>query len=158
MRKPGKIAIIGLGYVGLPLAVEFGKQYPTLGFDVKAARVAALQAGNDETGEVAPEELAAARARTLAGMVAGQAPGWTRPIRVWIGGCSAGSEASAGERRTASPRAAGAVRVFMVEGAGGPPAPPSMCGPAGTKSDPRQSTPGARRSLLEAGRSGGAAR
>ncbi len=62
MRKPGKIAIIGLGYVGLPLAVEFGKQYPTLGFDVKAARVAALQAGNDETGEVAPEELAAARA------------------------------------------------------------------------------------------------
>ena len=62
MRKPGKIAIIGLGYVGLPLAVEFGKQYPTLGFDVKAARVAALQVGNDETGEVAPEELAAARA------------------------------------------------------------------------------------------------
>ncbi len=61
MRKPKQIAIIGLGYVGLPLAVEFGKQYPTLGFDVKPARVAALQAGNDETGEVSPEGLAAAR-------------------------------------------------------------------------------------------------
>jgi UDP-N-acetyl-D-galactosamine dehydrogenase len=61
MRKPKQIAIIGLGYVGLPLAVEFGKQYPTIGFDVKPARVAALQAGNDETGEVSPEELAAAR-------------------------------------------------------------------------------------------------
>ncbi len=61
MRKPKQIAIIGLGYVGLPLAVEFGKQYPTLGFDVKEARVAALRAGNDATGEVAPEELTAAR-------------------------------------------------------------------------------------------------
>ena len=61
MRKPKQIAIIGLGYVGLPLAVEFGKQYPTLGFDVKEARVAALREGNDATGEVAPEELAAAR-------------------------------------------------------------------------------------------------
>ena len=60
MRKPKKIAIIGLGYVGLPLAVEFGKQYPTLGFDVKEDRVAALQAGHDATGEVAPEDLAAA--------------------------------------------------------------------------------------------------
>jgi len=61
MRKPKQIAIIGLGYVGLPLAVEFGKQYPTIGFDVKPARVAALQAGHDETGEVSGEELAAAR-------------------------------------------------------------------------------------------------
>ena len=61
MRKPKQIAIIGLGYVGLPLAVEFGKQYPTLGFDVKEARVAALREGNDATGEVSPEELAAAR-------------------------------------------------------------------------------------------------
>ena len=61
MRKPKQIAIIGLGYVGLPLAVEFGKHYPTLGFDVKEARVAALRGGDDATGEVAPEALAAAR-------------------------------------------------------------------------------------------------
>ena len=60
MRTPRQIAIIGLGYVGLPLAVEFGKRYPTIGFDLKAARVAALRAGCDETGEVEPEGLAAA--------------------------------------------------------------------------------------------------
>lgn len=39
------IAIIGLGYVGLPLAVEFGKQRPVLGFDINPARIAELQAG-----------------------------------------------------------------------------------------------------------------
>ena len=59
MRKPKQIAIIGLGYVGLPLAVEFGKHYPTLGFDVKEARVAALRGGDDATGEVAPEAMGA---------------------------------------------------------------------------------------------------
>jgi len=51
------IAIIGLGYVGLPLAVEFGKRYPTVGFDVKAERIAELQAGRDSTLEVEPELL-----------------------------------------------------------------------------------------------------
>ena len=35
-----RVAVIGLGYVGLPLAVEFGKRYPTVGFDIKAARIA----------------------------------------------------------------------------------------------------------------------
>ncbi|WP_158963680.1 Vi polysaccharide biosynthesis UDP-N-acetylglucosamine C-6 dehydrogenase TviB [Chachezhania sediminis] len=55
------IAVIGLGYVGLPLAVEFGKIRPVLGFDIKAPRIAALQAGHDETREVEPEDLAAAR-------------------------------------------------------------------------------------------------
>ena len=53
-----KIAIIGLGYVGLPLAVEFGKKYPTLGFDVNTKRVAELQQGHDFTLEVSAEELA----------------------------------------------------------------------------------------------------
>jgi len=53
-----KIAVIGLGYVGLPLAVEFGKQRPVLGFDINAARIAELQAGRDSTLEVAPDELA----------------------------------------------------------------------------------------------------
>jgi UDP-N-acetyl-D-glucosamine/UDP-N-acetyl-D-galactosamine dehydrogenase len=56
-----KIAVIGLGYVGLPLAVEFGKQRPVLGFDINAARIAELQAGRDSTLEVAPEELKTAQ-------------------------------------------------------------------------------------------------
>lgn len=46
------IAVIGLGYVGLPLAVEFGKQYDTIGFDISGARVAELVQGVDRTGEV----------------------------------------------------------------------------------------------------------
>jgi UDP-N-acetyl-D-galactosamine dehydrogenase len=49
-----------LGYVGLPLAVEFGRHYPTLGFDINAARVAALGRGRDATLEVSREELKAA--------------------------------------------------------------------------------------------------
>ena len=55
------IAIIGLGYVGLPLAVEFGKHRPVIGFDIKPDRIAALRAGLDHTREVPPEELAEAR-------------------------------------------------------------------------------------------------
>jgi UDP-N-acetyl-D-galactosamine dehydrogenase len=58
--EEARIAIIGLGYVGLPLAVEFGKHYSTTGFDINAARVDALRAGRDTTLEVEPEELAAA--------------------------------------------------------------------------------------------------
>ncbi len=52
-----KIALIGLGYVGLPLAVEFGKQRPVLGFDINVARIAELKAGQDSTLEVTPEDL-----------------------------------------------------------------------------------------------------
>ena len=54
------IAIIGLGYVGLPLAVEFGKKYPVIGFDIKQARIDELKAGRDSTREVEPAELAEA--------------------------------------------------------------------------------------------------
>ncbi len=54
------IAIIGLGYVGLPLAVEFGKQRPVLGFDIASARIAELQAGRDHTLECSSEDLATA--------------------------------------------------------------------------------------------------
>jgi UDP-N-acetyl-D-glucosamine/UDP-N-acetyl-D-galactosamine dehydrogenase len=54
-----RIGIIGLGYVGLPLAVEFGRQWPTLGFDVNAKRIAELRDGHDHTREVEPEELRA---------------------------------------------------------------------------------------------------
>lgn len=55
-----KIAIIGLGYVGLPLAVEFGKQRPVTGFDINAGRIAELQSGHDHTLESSPEELKSA--------------------------------------------------------------------------------------------------
>jgi len=55
-----KIAIIGLGYVGLPLAVEFGKARLTLGFDINASRIEELQAGKDKTLEVGEEDLAGA--------------------------------------------------------------------------------------------------
>ena len=55
------IAVIGLGYVGLPLAVEFGKQRPVIGFDINTQRIEALQAGQDHTREVKFEELAEAQ-------------------------------------------------------------------------------------------------
>lgn len=55
-----RIAIVGLGYVGLPLAVEFGKRYPTIGYDIRAGRIAELRAGRDSTLEVEPELLAQA--------------------------------------------------------------------------------------------------
>ena len=55
-----KIGIIGLGYVGLPLAVEFGKKYPTLGFDINTQRIAELQTGHDKTLETSPQELSSA--------------------------------------------------------------------------------------------------
>ncbi len=53
------IAVIGLGYVGFPLAVEFGKLYPTLGFDIDQGRIAELQRGFDRTQEVSEAQLAA---------------------------------------------------------------------------------------------------
>ena len=59
--KTTKIGIIGLGYVGLPLAVEFGKQYPTIGLDLKEERVRELASGEDSTREVTGDELAEAK-------------------------------------------------------------------------------------------------
>ncbi|MCC7220127.1 MAG: Vi polysaccharide biosynthesis UDP-N-acetylglucosamine C-6 dehydrogenase TviB [Candidatus Contendobacter sp.] len=52
-----QIGVVGLGYVGLPLAVEFGKHFPTLGLDINAARIRELQAGTDSTLEVATNDL-----------------------------------------------------------------------------------------------------
>src|SRR6204780_925359 len=56
-----KIAVIGLGYVGLPLAVEFGKKYHTVGFDNNPARIKQLKAGHDATLEATSAELKATR-------------------------------------------------------------------------------------------------
>jgi len=55
-----KIAVLGLGYVGLPLAVEFGKYYQTVGFDINESRVTQLNHGVDSTLEVENNELAEA--------------------------------------------------------------------------------------------------
>lgn len=59
------LAVIGLGYVGLPLAVEFGKHRPVIGFDIKPDRILELSAGHDKTREVQPEELASSSFLTL---------------------------------------------------------------------------------------------
>ncbi len=55
-----RIGVVGLGYVGLPLAVEFGKHFDTTGFDVKAGRIAELKAGRDSTLEVSKQDLKSA--------------------------------------------------------------------------------------------------
>ena len=56
-----KIAVVGLGYVGLPVAVAFGQTHPVVGFDIKDRRIAELKAGQDSTGEVSEADLARAR-------------------------------------------------------------------------------------------------
>jgi len=55
-----KVAVVGLGYVGLPLAVEFSKHRPVVGFDINNARISALREGRDVTLEISDAELAAA--------------------------------------------------------------------------------------------------
>jgi UDP-N-acetyl-D-galactosamine dehydrogenase len=55
--KTAKIAIIGLGYVGLPLSIEFAKNYEVLGFDINTKRISDLLCGRDSTGEANPDEL-----------------------------------------------------------------------------------------------------
>ena len=56
-RETGTLAVIGLGYVGLPMAVEFGKRRPTLGFDISRGRIESLRHGVDSTGEVSAADL-----------------------------------------------------------------------------------------------------
>ncbi len=56
-----KIGIVGLGYVGLPLAVEFGKSISTIGLDINKPRIAELKSGQDSSLETTPEELTAAK-------------------------------------------------------------------------------------------------
>jgi UDP-N-acetyl-D-glucosamine/UDP-N-acetyl-D-galactosamine dehydrogenase len=63
--QDARIAVIGLGYVGLPLAVEFGKQYDTVGFDINQARIEELRGGRDSTLEVEPELMVQATRLTF---------------------------------------------------------------------------------------------
>ncbi len=65
LLQDAAVAVIGLGYVGLPLAVEFGRRRSVIGFDVKPDRIEELRAGHDRTREVPPEELSAARHLTV---------------------------------------------------------------------------------------------
>ena len=60
-----KIAVIGQGYVGLPLAIEFGKKYPTLGFDINETRIDELKKGFDHTNEATPDQLRSANQLTF---------------------------------------------------------------------------------------------
>ena len=57
INSQSSIAIIGLGYVGLPLAIEFAKQYPVTGFDINQNRINELRSGIDHTLEANQEEL-----------------------------------------------------------------------------------------------------
>lgn len=60
LSRETTVAVIGLGYVGLPLAVEFGKKYPTIGYDLSEAKIAAYREYRDPTGEVLGEDFMAA--------------------------------------------------------------------------------------------------
>ena len=63
------IAVIGQGYVGLPLAIEFGKKYPTIGFDINQSRIVELKKGIDHTNEASPEQLRSADQLTFSANV-----------------------------------------------------------------------------------------
>jgi len=82
MNKPQiQIGIIGLGYVGLPLAVEFGKIFPTVGFDINEARIDELKSGNDHTLETSNEEICNATLLTFSNNIEK-----LRPCNVFIVG------------------------------------------------------------------------
>lgn len=61
-----KVAVVGLGYVGLPIAVAFGKYHPTIGFDINKSKIEELQKGFDRTGEVSADDLKASQVRYTA--------------------------------------------------------------------------------------------
>lgn len=65
LLENSRIGVVGLGYVGLPLALEFGKHFPTVGFDINAERIHALRGGHDSTLESSPEEILAAKQLVL---------------------------------------------------------------------------------------------
>ena len=81
---PENIAIIGLGYVGLPLAVHLARHFPVVGYDVKRVRVEALARGLDATGEVAAADLKACKAVFAS-------PARLAPVRRFLSAASATS-------------------------------------------------------------------
>ena len=74
--KERKVAIVGLGYVGLPIAVAFGKLQPTIGFDINKDKIEELKKGFDRTGEVSAGDLKASKVQYTAD------PGDLRPVEL----------------------------------------------------------------------------
>ena len=68
VRENYKIAIIGLGYVGLPLAVEFSSKYKTIGYDISSTRINELHEGFDHTGEISKRKLQSSIKLTLSNL------------------------------------------------------------------------------------------
>ena len=71
-ETPAKIGVIGLGYVGLPLAVALAAKYAVVGFDINSERIAELKLGHDRTLEATPDELADAKALSFTEIHSGQ--------------------------------------------------------------------------------------
>ena len=84
MKNNPTIAIIGLGYVGLPLAVAFAKKYPVIGFDINERRVKELQQGKDVTLEVSESELTNALQNTQFGLTVTSSPNEIQKANVYI--------------------------------------------------------------------------
>ena len=61
-KKKQPLAVVGLGYVGLPLAVSLARHFAVIGFDISSERIAALRAGSDHTGEVDDKDMGASKA------------------------------------------------------------------------------------------------
>ena len=57
LQKKSKLAVIGLGYVGMPIAVQFAKKIDVIGFDINKAKIAEYKKGHDVTGEAGDDEL-----------------------------------------------------------------------------------------------------
>jgi len=84
MKENPTIAVIGLGYVGLPLAVAFANKYQVIGFDINAARVSQLQQGDDRTLEVSDEELQGALHGNEVGLTVTDDPQILRDAQVFV--------------------------------------------------------------------------
>ncbi len=91
-----RVAVLGLGYVGLPLAVEFGKRLPVVGFDISERRVSELRGGVDRTLEVSGDELAEATGLSFS---SGPSPSSTPSPSCWPSPASATSASSPGSAR-----------------------------------------------------------
>ena len=83
MNSEPAIAVVGLGYVGLPLAVALARHYPTLGFDISRGRIAEIRAGRDRTGEVADGVLRIRPDHVVAAMLVGLGAALTRVTKAF---------------------------------------------------------------------------
>src|SRR5207248_155009 len=109
--RASRIGVVGLGYVGLPLAVEFGKQYETIGFDVNPKRVAGLKFNRDFFAGYSPERINPGdrehRLTTIRKVTSGSTPEVADFVDELYG-----SIVSAGTHKTSSIRVAEAAKVI----------------------------------------------